>query len=149
MTMTTTTQHTTIKAAALLRLALGADGFVSLSAGVLTCVLLQSLQPLIGASSTHLLAVGIFMAAYGLAVGVLSRSTHMDRRLVSTIVYGNAGWVVASLALLFTAWIDPSALGVLLIVGQAAAVAVLSAMQFVGLRRSECISAGSPVLQLS
>jgi hypothetical protein len=126
----------TIEASRLLRFALAADGLVSLAAGVLSCGLLQLLLPVLGASFSHMLTVGMFMAAYGLALTVLSRNTRMDRRLVTGIVFGNAGWVLASLALLLTDWIEPTALGVALVVGQAVIVAALSALQYLGLRRS-------------
>lgn len=138
-----------IETSALLRFALRADGIVSLTAGVLTCALLPALPAVFGASSAHLLAVGIFMAAYGLAVGALSRRVRMDQRLMGGIVIGNAGWVLASLCLPLSGWITPTAIGVLLIVGQALLVAMLSLLQFLGLRQSRQSRSKLPVPQMS
>lgn len=141
MSIPTSQTSQTIHPSALLRFALRADGAVSLVAGVLTCALLQPLQPVLGAHSEHILVVGIFMAAYGLAVGLLSWRIQMDRRLISGIVFGNACWVLASIILLMTPWIHPTTLGIMLILAQAAAVALLTAMQYAGLRNSERVHA--------
>lgn len=52
------------------------------------------------------------------------------------IIVGNALWVAASLALMLGGWIAPNALGYAFIGAQAAAVAVLAALEYGALRRS-------------
>lgn len=56
------------------------------------------------------------------------------RPLVWLIVLGNVGWVIASVALLGI--ISPNALGYLFVLAQAAAVAVLSFLEYGALQRS-------------
>ena len=52
------------------------------------------------------------------------------------MIAGNALWVAASVALLRSRWIPPSVLGWAFVIVQAAAVAVLAEMEYVGLRKS-------------
>ena len=61
------------------------------------------------------------------------------RPLVWLIVLGNIGWVAASVALLGI--IAPNALGILFILAQAAAVAVLALLEYGALQRSGSVVA--------
>jgi hypothetical protein len=49
------------------------------------------------------------------------------------VILGNIGWVIASVALIFGDWIAPNTLGILFIGAQAAAVALLAALEYGGL----------------
>jgi hypothetical protein len=51
------------------------------------------------------------------------------------IILGNAAWVAASLWLLVDASLSPNVFGVVFILGQAATVALLTALEYLGLRR--------------
>ncbi len=51
------------------------------------------------------------------------------------IILGNIGWVLASVGLLVTGAIKPNALGVAFVLFQAGAVAVLAALEYMGLQR--------------
>jgi hypothetical protein len=57
------------------------------------------------------------------------------------VILGNLGWVVASLALIFGSWIAPNTLGVLFIGAQAAAVAILAALEYGGLNATRRLAA--------
>lgn len=50
-------------------------------------------------------------------------------------VAGNAGWVLASIGLLASGWVQPNALGVAFVLAQAAAVAALTLLELAALRR--------------
>ena len=52
------------------------------------------------------------------------------------VIVGNVGWVLASLGLLVSGAIAPNALGVGFIVAQAAAVALLAGLEYMGLTRA-------------
>jgi hypothetical protein len=62
-----------------------------------------------------------------------------SRPLVWLIVLGNIGWVAASVALF--AVISPNALGVVFILAQAAAVAILALLEHSALQRSNMATA--------
>lgn len=118
----------------LLHTALRIDAGASLAAGLLTCALARPLAPEIGADSGWLLAVGLFMLAYGLAIGALSRQRWIDPRLAWAVVVGNLLWVTGSVWLSFSHLIAPSGLGLALLLGQAAAVAAITGLQYQGVR---------------
>lgn len=51
-------------------------------------------------------------------------------------VAGNAGWVLASIALLASGWVQPNGLGTAFVLAQAGAVAVLTLLELAALRRA-------------
>jgi hypothetical protein len=57
------------------------------------------------------------------------------------VILGNAGWVIASLALIFGDWIAPNMLGIAFIGVQAIAVAILAALEYSGLNAARQIAA--------
>jgi hypothetical protein len=57
------------------------------------------------------------------------------------VILGNAGWVIASLALIFGDWIAPNMLGVAFIGAQAVAVAILAALEYSGLNAARTLAA--------
>lgn len=120
----------------LLRLALRLDALLSLAAGAATCSLAAPLAGELGTPAWPVWGLGLFMLGYGIAAGVLAARRHLPRWLALGVVIGNALWVVDSLLLFATGWIAPSLTGTGLIVGQALVVAVLTALQGLGLRRS-------------
>lgn len=122
--------------ASLLHAALRIDAIASLAAGLLTCVLAHPLAAEIGAADGWLLAAGLFMLAYGLAIGALSRRRSIAARLAWAVIVGNLLWVAGSVWLAFSHVIAPSGLGLAFLLGQAAAVAAITLLQFQGARAS-------------
>lgn len=120
----------------LLRFALRLDSVGSIAAGVLTIAFLQMLLTQLGAPQPWVLFVGVFMLAYGVAIGWLSARPRLPTALVWGVVIGNGLWAAGSVALAFSGLIEPTRLGIALIVGQAVAVAVFTELQYIGLRRS-------------
>jgi hypothetical protein len=54
---------------------------------------------------------------------------------VWAIIAANALWAAASALLLLSGWVAPTALGYAFVIGQAAVVALLGELQYVGVRR--------------
>lgn len=133
--------HRRIRVSPLLRLALRLDALMSLAAGAATLALASALAAEVGAPTAAVTALGAFMLAYGLLAGVLGACRQLPRWLVLVVVIGNALWALDSLLLFATGWIDPSRVGVVLIVSQALLVALVSALQGAGLQRSEGLPA--------
>lgn len=56
--------------------------------------------------------------------------------LVWLLIAGNIAWTADSLLLLATPWVHPTALGTAFVIAQAAAVALIAAVEYAGLRGS-------------
>ncbi len=79
-------------------------------------------------AGASLFPIALFMAV------VATRATiHVPA--VWLIILGNVAWTVASVALLVGGFVAPTAFGVVFLLGQAAAVAGLSALEYVGVQR--------------
>jgi hypothetical protein len=63
------------------------------------------------------------------------------RPAVWAIVLANASWAVESVLALVFGWLQPDALGQWFVMAQAAAVAVIAELQFIGLRRARAAAA--------
>ena len=57
-----------------------------------------------------------------------------SRPAVWAIIVANVLWAAASALLLVSGWVAPTALGYAFVIGQAAVVALLAELQYVGLR---------------
>ena len=79
--------------------------------------------PLLFWAGILLLPIGAFMAA-------AARLTPVPSWAANTVILGNCGWVVASLALPLTGMISPNPLGWALLGGQAGVVAVMALAEF-------------------
>jgi hypothetical protein len=125
-----------------LRRILLADGVISAATGLLMAFGAETLQPLLGVPATLLRYAGWSLVPFALLVVSLSRQEAPPRAGVITVIALNAAWVAASvLLLLLPGWIHPTGLGYAFILVQAAAVAVLGEMQYVGLRGSSALAA--------
>lgn len=119
----------------LIQRALWLDGVVSLLAGLACLPVLGWLAVQFGVPSSAVMAVAAFMAGYGLWLLLLAQGIRQPAPWLWGIVIGNALWVAASVALAFSGWIAPSTVGIVLLLGQAAVVLVLTELQFFGMRR--------------
>jgi len=66
----------------------------------------------------------------------LATRTRLPRAAVWAVIVANAIWVIDSIVLLFTGWVQPNVFGYVFVVGQAAVVAVLIELEYLGLRKS-------------
>lgn len=57
--------------------------------------------------------------------------------LVWAIVLGNTLWTLGSVLILVAGWVTPNTFGLCFVLFQAAGVAVLVGLEFIGLKRSE------------
>ena len=127
---------TRVNVSPLLRFALRLDAIASLSVGALSVALARPLDGVVGAPPAWVLGAGLFMLGYGAVVGWLGTRPALPRWAVWTIVIGNALWALDSAVLAFSGWIAPGTLGLVLILAQAAVVALFAELQYLGLRRS-------------
>jgi hypothetical protein len=89
----------------------------------------------LGISAALMIPVGAALAAYAavLWLGIARRPT---RPAVLAVVGLNLLWAVGSVVAVAAGWLSASTLGNVLVLGQAAAVAVLADAQWLALRRS-------------
>jgi hypothetical protein len=118
-----------------LRRALIADAVTSAAAGLALIAAVQPLATLFGLPSLLLLAAGGVMLAWALHLSILVRRPFVSRRAALRIIVLNLVWLIASLALLASGWVEPTALGFAFVAVQALAGGVFAELQFVGMRR--------------
>jgi hypothetical protein len=125
-----------IQPSLLLRRALLADAIFSGVSAILLTLGASVLASLLNLPEALLRETGLFLVAYTALVGWLGTRQSLPRPLVWMVVAGNAGWALASIALLFSGWVTPNLLGEAAVAMQAIAVGVFAELQYVGLRRS-------------
>jgi hypothetical protein len=94
------------------------------------------LAPLTNLPEALLRETGLFLIAYAALVGWLGSRPLMPKALVVVVIAGNAAWMLASIALLFSGAVTPNLLGEAFVAIQAIAVGALAELQYIGLRKS-------------
>lgn len=134
-TTTPTTAPTTDTHRALrgvLRLDAAASGALGIAAAAGAGVL----DTWLGLSGPLLLGVGVFLVVYAAGLVALAARPAIPRPLTWVVVLGNSAWVLMSLGLAVGAWEQLTVLGAVVVLAQAAAVAVFADLQWAtGLRR--------------
>lgn len=135
MTSTTATPAPTTTSG-LLRTALRLDAAASGALGVLSLAAAPVLTDVLGPPVPVLVGVGAFLVVFAAGLLVLAARRPIPRPAAWTVVIGNAGWVVASVLAAVLGASALTGLGVAVVLVQAAAVAVLADLQWLGLRRT-------------
>ena len=125
----------------LLRRSLQLDAAASGGLGVLLAAGGAVLDGPLGIPAAVLVAVGGFLVLYGAALWLLGLRPRLSRPAVKVVAAGNLVWVAASVLAVVAGWWSPTALGTVLMVAQAAAVALLTELQLTGLRRARPVAA--------
>jgi hypothetical protein len=125
----------------LLRKALLADALLSGITGLVLLLAAGPLATLEGLPVGLLRWSGIILIPFAIFAAWLGTRERVQRPLVFAVVACNALWALDSVLLLVTGWIEPTILGEVFVLGQAAVVAVLAELEFIGLRRSTLVEA--------
>ena len=96
----------------------------------------QALQGPLGLSPALMQPVGVFLIGYAALLAWLAARPALPRAVVWSLVGFNALWAVESALTVLLGWTQPTALGMGLVLGQAAAALVVADLQFVVLRRA-------------
>lgn len=118
-----------------LRYVLLADAVASGATGLLMIAGAGLLEGLLGLPSALLREAGFVLIPYVAFVAYVGTRAAISRPAVQAIIACNVLWAAGSGLLLMTGFVAPTALGYAFVIGQAAVVAVLAELQFVGLRR--------------
>jgi len=124
-----------------LRNVLAVDAAMSLAAGAMSLLGASLLAPLLGLPQPLLFWAGLFLLPWSAFLFALSRRAELSRLLLVDVIAINGLWVVASVAILVAGLVTPNVLGIAFLLVQAAAVAVLAELQFMGLRRGRLAAA--------
>lgn len=121
----------------LLRNAFMLDAVVSGAAAVLMIAGAPFLEPLLQLPQPLLIGAGLVLVPYVALLIALSRRPTVSRLVLIDVIGLNVLWASASIGLLLTGWVEPSALGYAFVIAQAAAVALFAEIQFIAMRRAQ------------
>ncbi|WP_116809499.1 hypothetical protein [Steroidobacter cummioxidans] len=82
----------------------------------------------------------VVLLPFALLLAFLSTRARLPRAAVWAVIVANAIWAIDSIVLLFSGWVQPSLLGYLFVAGQAAFVALIVELEYIGLRRSPAVA---------
>jgi hypothetical protein len=118
-----------------LRRALVLDAIASGATGLLLIAGAGLLEGLLGLPAGLLRGAGLVLVPYVAFVIFTGTRVAIAQPAVWTIIAANALWAVASILLLVSGWVAPTALGYAFVIAQATVVALLGELQYVGVRR--------------
>ena len=121
--------------ASLLRLALRLDAIATGAVGLTAVVAASPLADPVGVSAALLVWTGAALIVYSVAVWYLASRPVINPVAAGAVVALNAVWVVDSILAVAAGWLGLTTLGVVIVLAQAAVVAVLADLQFLGIRR--------------
>jgi hypothetical protein len=120
----------------LLRLSLTADALATGALGALLAAAGVVLDEPLGIPATVLVPVGVFLVVYAAVLWSIASQAQVSRPAAWAVVAGNLGWVAASVVAAAAGWWSPTTLGMVVLLAQAATVALFAELQFTGLRRA-------------
>jgi hypothetical protein len=124
-----------IPTSSFLRSVLLVDAVATTATGLLLVVASNFLSPILGLPASFLAAAGLPLLPFAAYVGWLGTRPTASATAIRLIVWINALWVAGSVGLVFARVFEPTTLGVVFVLTQAAAVGALAAFQIAGLRR--------------
>ncbi|MHA7774114.1 hypothetical protein [Roseibium sp. M-1] len=106
------------------------DAATCLATGALLAVASGPISALTQIDASLLFWAGLFLFPVALFMGIFSRVGQVPGWAASIVIYGNLLWVLASVALPVLGLIAPNALGWTFLLAQAAAVTVLTLLEW-------------------
>lgn len=125
-----------IQSSPLLRKALALDAAACAGMGLLLAIAAGSLAAPFGLPETLLRGAGLVLLPCAALLAVLASRETLPRLAVYAVVGVNLIWIVDSIAILLMSWFAPTGLGIAFVLAQAAAVAFVTELEVIGLRRS-------------
>jgi hypothetical protein len=90
----------------------------------------------LGLSPALMQPVGMFLVLYAGLLAWMASRAELPTKAVWALVGFNLVWAMDSLSLIFLGWVEPTPLGLALVVAQALAAVVVADLQYLSLRRS-------------
>jgi hypothetical protein len=99
------------------------------------------LEGLLGLPVALMREAGLILVPFVAFAAWVGTREAVSRGAVQAIIAANALWVAASIGLLVSGWVAPTALGYAFVIAQAAIVALFAELQYAGLKRPQPIAA--------
>lgn len=119
-----------------LRRVLLLDAIASGATGALMLAGSGLLQSWLGLPAMLLRFAGASLLPFAALVAWLALRARLSRAGVWAVIAVNVLWVVESVLLLVSGWVEPALLGTMFVLAQALVVAAFAELQFIGLRRT-------------
>jgi hypothetical protein len=111
------------------------DAAASGATGLLLIAGASLLDGLLGLPVALMREAGLILVPYVAFVAWVGTREMIARGAVWAVVAANALWAIASVGLLVSGWVAPTALGCAFVIAQAVVVALLGELQYAGLKR--------------
>lgn len=133
-----------IQSSPFLRGALALDAAACAATGLLLSLGAGALSGLLGFPEEFLRGAGLVLLPCAAALAVLAGRARLPRLAVYAVIGVNLLWIADSLLILVAGWFVPTGLGIAFVLTQAAAVAVVTELEVIGLKKS--VSAGEAII---
>lgn len=132
-----------IQSSRFLRNALALDAAACAATGLLLSIGAGSLSGLLGFPVEFLRGAGLVLLPCAAALAFFAGRVRLPRLVVYAVIGINILWVADSVLILVAGWFTPSTLGIAFVLAQAAAVAIVTELEVIGLKRSVSDTAGA------
>lgn len=133
----------TVTVTPFLRNALLLDAAGSTAVGLALVAAPARLADLFALRQMLLFVVGILIFGWVALLVIAARAQALPAAIAWTFVWGNAGYVAASFAILLLGLVQPNGLGVLFVAAQALAVALFALLQGLAIRGQPAMTTAS------
>lgn len=132
-----------IQSSRFLRNALALDAAACAGMGLLLAAMAEPLSGPLGFPPAFLRGAGLVLLPCAALLAFFASRAALPRLAVLAVIGVNIVWIAESLATLLTGWFAPSGLGIGFVLAQAAAVAAVTELEIIGLRRSPATQAAA------
>jgi hypothetical protein len=133
----------TIQPSRFLKTALALDAAACAGTGLLLAFAAGPLSGWLGFPAGFLRGAGLILLPCAAVLVWLAARQTLPRLAVHAVIGVNLLWIADSIAILVIGWFQPSGYGIALVLAQAAAVAVVTELELIGLKRSHVAMAGT------
>lgn len=125
-----------IRSSRFLRNALALDAAACAATGLLLALGAGPLSGLLGFPASFLMGAGLVLLPCAALLAVFAGRESLPRLAVYAVIGVNILWVADSILIVVAGWFAPTGLGLAFVLAQAAAVAVITELEVIGLKRS-------------
>jgi hypothetical protein len=132
-----------IQSSRFLRNALALDAAACAATGLLLSVGAGALSGLLGFPVEFLRGAGLVLLPCAALLAFLANRARLPRFAIYAVIGVNILWIADSVLILVAGWFAPTTLGIAFVLAQAAAVAVVTELEVIGLKKSVVETAGA------
>ncbi len=125
-----------IQSSRFLKNALALDAAACAGTGLLLALAAGPLAAPLGFPAGFLRGAGLMLLPCAALLAFLASRTALPRLAIHAVIGVNILWIADSVLILVAGWFAPTTLGIAFVLAQAAAVAVVTELEVIGLKRS-------------